>query len=318
MSPLPRWRVAAAAAAAAVVLLSGCGGSDTATATTADPSASVTAAAKSGSDTKASKSSKKKQKKQGAAIKTLNKLTVKGRAPMTGYDRDAFGPSWKDVDGNGCDTRNDILKRDLTELKFDSDGCTVLTGVLDPDAYTATRIEFQRGASQIDIDHVVALGNAWVTGAFQWSAGKREAIANDPLNLLAVQASANRQKSDGDAATWLPSNKAFRCDYVARQIAVKAKYDLWVTKPEKQAMRRVLNTCPGEKLPTSDVLVDVPVDKPGSGGGDTTKPVDGVVRYANCTEARAAGVTPIVKKKNPDLYAANTHLDRDKDGVACQ
>lgn len=304
-------RVTFATVAASAVLLTGCGGSTVGAAESSPATATATSA------TQVETTGQK-----GSALKALNRLTVKGRAPKTGYDRDAFGPSWKDIDRNGCDTRNDILNRDLKSKKFDRDNCTVLSGVLNPDPYTATRIDFQRGASQVDIDHVVALGNAWVTGAFRWSDEKREAIANDPLNLLAVQASANRQKGDGDAATWLPSNKAFRCDYVARQIAVKKKYDLWVTKPEKKAMRRVLTTCRGERLPKDDALTRVPVDRPSTGGGDEGGAGGGsgskVVRYDNCAAARAAGVTPIVKKKSPDLYAANTHLDRDKDGVACQ
>jgi hypothetical protein len=178
----------------------------------------------------------------------LQTLTVKGRAPLTGYDRKAYGTPWADVDHNGCDTRNDILARDLTHTVIASD-CTVTTGILS-DPYTLKQIQHIAGRSAIDIDHVVSLGNAWQTGSFQWPSTKRIAFANDPLNLLAVDASANRQKGDGDAATWLPPNKAYRCPMVARQIAVKAKYGLWVTPAERDAMSRVLSTCPGQKLPT--------------------------------------------------------------------
>ena len=91
--------------------------------------------------------------------------------------------------------------------------------------------------------------DAWQKGAAQWPAGKRLAFANDPLNLLAVDAGTNRSKGDGDAATWLPPNKSYRCAYVARQVAVKAKYGLWVTAAERDAMVRVLSTCPGMRLP---------------------------------------------------------------------
>ena len=101
----------------------------------------------------------------------------------------------------------------------------------------------------IDIDHVVALSNAWQTGAAYFDKTKRAAIANDPLNLIAVDAKLNRQKSDGDAATWLPPLKNYRCDYVARQVAVKAKYGLWVTQPEKSAIINLLEMCEGQKLP---------------------------------------------------------------------
>jgi hypothetical protein len=176
-------------------------------------------------------------------LRKLDALPVKGRAPKTGYQREQFGSPWADTDSNHCRTRDDILKRDLTRDAFRSDGCTITSGRL-ADPYTGRTIDFERGHSRIDIDHVVALSNAWQTGAFRWPQAKRVALANDPLNLLASDASANRRKGDGDTATWLPPNKSFRPQYVARQVAVKAKYELWVTAAEKAAMRRVL-TGPG-------------------------------------------------------------------------
>lgn len=251
----------------------------------------------------------------GDAATELDRLPVKGRAPMTGYDRDAFGPSWKDMNRNGCDTRNDILSRDLVERQM-QDSCIVLSGVLYPDPYTAENITFVRGKSLVDIDHVVALGNAWVTGAFQWDAAKRESFANDPLNLLAVSASANRQKSDGDAATWLPSNKAYRCSYVSRQIAVKAAYGLWVTQAEKSMMATVLSSCPGQPLPATGLLPEPVPTKPGN--EPTREPAPSVKRFTSCAAAREAGVTPIVKATNPELYEVNKRLDGDRDGVACE
>lgn len=188
----------------------------------------------------------------GSARAELAALPVKGRAPMTGYDRDKFGPAWSDTDHNGCDTRNDVLHRDLTHQTFrpGTHDCIVLSGDR-ADPYTGQSIHFVRGgASELDIDHLVALGDAWQTGAQQWPADKRLALANDPLNLLAVDSGANRQKGDADAASWLPSNKPFRCDYVARQVAVKTKYQLWVTSAEKSAIATVLATCPGEAAPS--------------------------------------------------------------------
>lgn len=186
------------------------------------------------------------------AISALAELDVKGRAPKTGYSRAVFGPTWFDHDRNGCDTRNDILQRDLRLLVFRTgSSCVVLTGIL-IDPYSGERIEFTRGSvSSLDvqIDHVVSLSNAWQTGAFQWSYERRVAFANDPLNLLAVKGSLNTQKSDGDAATWLPPRKSYRCDFVARQIAVKRSYSLWVTQPEKSAMERILKSCPRKRLP---------------------------------------------------------------------
>ena len=172
------------------------------------------------------------------AVSVLDVLLVKGRAPLTGYSRDQFGLAWIDVDRNGCDTRTDILVRDLVERVM-SGRCKVLSGVLYPDPYTGRKLVYVRGRSVVDIDHVVALGNAWATGAQRLSATDRTAFANDPLNLLAVEASSNRQKGDGDAATWLPANKGFRCAYVARQVAVKAKYHLWVTRADAELVARV-------------------------------------------------------------------------------
>ena len=154
----------------------------------------------------------------------------------------------------GCDTRDRILARDLTRKTYVAgEDCRIQSGIL-RDPYTAETIMYVRGgASEVDIDHVVALGDAWQKGAQQWSQGRREMFANDPLELLAVSSTANRAKGDGDAATWLPSNKSFRCDYVARQIAVKQKYGLWVTPAEHDAMARVLSRCPGQKLPKSSL-----------------------------------------------------------------
>jgi hypothetical protein len=183
------------------------------------------------------------------ALAALNNLEVKGRAPKTGYARSQF-PHWSDPDRNGCDARNDTLKRDLTNItyKVGTRECKVIAGqLLDP--FTGKVINFSATKVVIDIDHVVALSNAWQTGAAYFDKNKRTQIANDPLNLLAVDSKLNRQKGDGDAATWLPPYKAFRCEYVARQVAVKAKYGLWVTQPEKVAIDKILSTCVGQKLP---------------------------------------------------------------------
>jgi hypothetical protein len=188
-----------------------------------------------------------------SAIEALATLAVKGRAPKTGYARSVFGQTWADVDRNGCDTRNDILKRDLTEVlyKEKTRNCVVLSGIL-VDRYSGETINFVRGnitSMEVQIDHVVALSNSWQTGAFNLTLAQRTALANDPMNLFAVKGRLNSQKGDGDAATWLPPLKKFRCAYVAQQIAVKAKYSLWVTAPEKDAMTRILNTCPKQVLP---------------------------------------------------------------------
>ena len=187
------------------------------------------------------------------ALKAVDTLAVKGRAPKTGYARIEFGRAWLDVDHNGCDTRNDILRRDMVGITFKAGSATCLVAfgkLVDP--YSGATMNFVRGvktSALVQIDHVVALSNAWQTGAFKLSAGKRIAMANDPLNLLAVNGSLNEQKSDGDAATWLPPLKSYRCSYVARQVAVKKKYGLWVTPAEKVAIVKILTTCPKQTLP---------------------------------------------------------------------
>jgi len=189
--------------------------------------------------------------KKGTTLSLLETLTVKGKAPKTGYSRSAFS-HWRDPDRNGCDARNDILKRDLINVVFkeDTGECKVVSGVLN-DPYSGLAIEFTLGKSDVDIDHVVALSHAWQVGAFQWSDAKRLEFANDPLNLLAVSARLNRQKGDGDAATWLPPAKSYRCAYVSRQVVVKVKYGLWITASEKSAIQRVLASCPNFKAPTN-------------------------------------------------------------------
>ena len=195
------------------------------------------------------------EQEPGLATAVLETLAVKGRAPKTGYTRAQFGPAWADVDRNGCDTRNDILKRDLTSITYRAKtrNCVVESGTL-IDRYSGETINFVKGnisSMEVQIDHVVALSNAWQTGAFKLTAEQRRALSNDPLNLFAVKGRLNSQKGDGDAATWLPPLKSFRCSYVAQQIAVKAKYSLWVTAPEKAAMVSILAKCPTQKVPVS-------------------------------------------------------------------
>ncbi len=186
------------------------------------------------------------------ALATLDSLPVKGRAPKTGYDRDLFGERWTDdvmveFGHNGCDTRNDILRRDLVEvtIKPGSNGCAVLSGILN-DPYTGITVAFQRGpgsSDEVQIDHVVALSDAWQTGAQEWDELKRRNFANDPIELQATLGWANRQKGDGDAATWLPPNTSYRCIYATRIVDIKATYGLWVTPAERDALARVLSDC---------------------------------------------------------------------------
>lgn len=179
----------------------------------------------------------------------LGKLAVKGHAPKTNYSRDEFGGGWAQV--KGCDLRNLILMRDLKDISLGEDGCAVLKGEL-YDPYTGKKISFVRGrgtSNKVQIDHVVALSDAWQKGAQNLNPSRRDKLANDPLNLLAVSGSANLEKSDSDAGSWLPDGEQYRCRYVARQIAVKLKYYLWVSKGEKSAMQRLLQKCPAQQLP---------------------------------------------------------------------
>ncbi|MEC5148550.1 DUF1524 domain-containing protein [Cryobacterium sp. GrIS_2_6] len=265
------------------------------------------------------------------AVTLLATLAVKGKAPKTGYDRVGdFGTAWLDVDRNGCDTRNDVLSRDLTSVAK-SGTCTVMTGTI-VSPYTNATIAFVRGAATsalVQIDHVVPLANAWQTGAQQLSQAQRVSLANDPLNLLAVDGRSNEQKSDGDTATWLPANKAYRCHYVARQISVKATYGLWVTQAERDAMTRVLDTCPSEPALTSGftpapapapapvVVAPVPAapapaPAPAAPAPAPVAPSD--VYYENCTAVKAAGAAPI-RAGDPGWQSK---FDRDKDGVGCE
>lgn len=281
------------------------------------------------------------------AMDVLATLPIKGRAPKTGYSRAEFGQAWADVDRNGCDTRNDILARDLGAKTFKpgTRDCVVLTGVL-ADPYTNSTIDFVRGAatsSAIQIDHVVALNDAWQKGAQQLSIEQRTALANDPLNLLAVDGHSNQQKGAGDAATWLPPSKSYRCDYVARQISVKATYSLWVTQAESDAMLRVLENCSDIAAPTNQTppptpdAAPAPVEAvilpplapvpevapveaaPPAAPAVPAKPAPLVeapaaVYYQNCSAVRAAGAAPI----HVGQPGFQPKFDRDGDGVGCE
>lgn len=190
------------------------------------------------------------------ASEMLKTLEIKGRAAKTGYTRSQFGNGWSDV--GGCDTRNRILARDMTNITLvptlEPIVCKVATGTLN-DPYTGAVIPFTRGettSDDVQIDHVVAMSDAWQKGAQALTPEKRIEFANDPLELLAVDGNANQQKSDGDAATWLPPNKLYRCVYVARQIAIKKKYRLWITRSEYDTMATVLNSCPQQTIPQQE------------------------------------------------------------------
>ena len=269
-----------------------------------------------------------------SALAALAAVEAKGRAPRTGYDRDLFGSGWVDTDHNGCDTRNDVLARDLTGEAFKpgTRDCVVVTGTL-ADPYSGRTLAFQRGqgtSEAVQIDHVVALSDAWQKGAQGWDTTRRSAFANDPLNLLAVDGPLNMAKGDGDAATWLPPSRAYRCAYVARQVAVKVSYGLWMTQAEKNAIATILTSCPNEPLPGGVVAnipkpqptpTPTPVPRPAPTPTPVPQPVPvpvpappAEVYYANCTAARAAGAAPVLAGQP----GYGRHLDRDGDGIGCE
>ncbi|MFP3714499.1 DUF1524 domain-containing protein [Puerhibacterium sp. TATVAM-FAB25] len=254
----------------------------------------------------------------GPALAAARELTVKGRAPKTGYDRANFGAAWADVDHNGCDQRNDVLRRDLVDVtaKAGTQDCVILTGTFH-DPYSGETIAFERGqdtSAMVQIDHVVALSDAWQKGAQQWDAATRQSFANDPLNLMASKGSVNQSKGDGDTATWLPPNRSFRCEYVARQVAVKQLYGLWVTQAEQDAMVAVLSGCPDEPLPAGG-LRGAASAAPSSAAPSPAAPAEEpAVSYAGCSEARAAGAAPL-HRGEPGYREA---MDGDGDGVACE
>lgn len=182
----------------------------------------------------------------GQVQAALAGLPVKGRAPMTGYSRRQFGGGWRDPDGNDCNARQDVLVRQAvagTEQRTGAHHCVTSAIIVDP--YSGAQVP----STGADIDHVVAEGDAWQTGAQQLTLAQRTALANDPLELIATSGHLNRAKGDADAASWLPPLKLYRCGYVARQIAVKRKYRLWITTAERDAMNRVLSGCPAQTLP---------------------------------------------------------------------
>jgi len=273
---------------------------------------------------------------EGSALALLATLPVKGKSPLTGYNRTGmFGTAWLDVDHNGCDTRNDILQRDFAST-VKSGPCKVMRGVL-VSPYTGETINFVRGNTTsiaVQIDHVVALANAWQTGAQQLSQQQREALANDPINLFAVDGRSNSQKGAGDTATWLPKAKGFRCTYVAHQVSVKAAYGLWVTPAERDAMFRILSGCPTEPAVASRLVTSPKASTPVASAPPVAAPAPAPEQApAGCDPNYAGQCVPIasdvdcaggsgngpaytqgpVRIIGKDIY----QLDRDGDGIAC-
>jgi len=270
----------------------------------------------------------------GTALALLDTLESKPQDTASNYDRELFGDPWEDIDGNGCDTRNDMLLRDLKDITVAADECKVLLGTL-LDPYSGKIVNFDQkkgGGGGIDIDHVVALSAGFKTGGASWDSEKKLQFANDPLNLISSASGPNRAKGDKDASEWLPAtagNPAFNCIYVARQVAVKAKYTLWVTPAEEDAMRNVLTGCPNEPVPTDkSVLIDqdVPVSNGNATAPEAPAPAPVVPApapangsgvdpdYGSCTKAKAAGAGPYTAA-DPEY---KFYRDGDGDGTVCE
>ena len=196
----------------------------------ARPSASSTVSAAAASD----------------ALQDLHALPLSD-AYVPGYDRTAFGQAWADTDHNGCDTRNDVLRRDLVDVdtKPGTNGCVVLSGTLQ-EPYTGRTIAFHRGPTSsmaVQIDHRWPLGLVWRHGAASWTPAQREAFANDPAELVAVDGSANEEKSESGPGEWMPANAGDACSYATSFVAVATKWRLSIATADEHALDRTLTGC---------------------------------------------------------------------------
>jgi hypothetical protein len=185
-----------------------------------------------------------------AALALLAKLSRGAQSHWDTYTRESFGdPLWTDdTDApggrNGCDTRDDVLRRDLTGARLgERNPCVVLSGVLH-EPYTGKILPYDRSrASEIEIDHVVAVAAAWRAGAWQWTPQRRQAFANDVDNLLAADKTANQDKRSQTPDNWKPARREAWCDYARRYVTTKSRYALSVTSAEATALGEMLATC---------------------------------------------------------------------------
>lgn len=250
-----------------------------------------------------------------------------------GYDRKLF-KHWVDADKNGCDTRKEVLIAEAT-IKPKIGAKCVLSGGTWVSSYDNKTLK--GSGSGLDVDHMVPLAEAWRSGAWQWTSEEREKFANDLQDervLIAVSATSNRSKSDKDPANWLPKvSKEAVCDYVFNWAAVKYRFSLTIDPKERKVIERITlePSCAdrhaqtmvkpliqfqkyiskGDSKPTPSETQVAPTPTP-------SKSLPKAVKYKNCTEVKNAGVAPILKSTNPELYELNKGLDRDKDGDACE
>ena len=250
-----------------------------------------------------------------------------------GYDRKLFN-HWIDADKDGCDTRKEVLIAEATVKPKIGAKC-VLSGGTWLSSYDNKTVK--GSGTGLDVDHMVPLAEAWRSGAWQWTPEEREIFANDLLDervLIAVSASSNRSKSDKDPAKWLPKgSKEAVCDYVFNWVSVKYRFSLTIDPKERQVVERITlePSCnsrhaqtlvkpykqfqkyisKGDSKPTPNETEVAPTPTP-------SKSLPKAVKYKNCTEVKNAGIAPILKSTNPELYELNKGLDRDKDGDACE
>lgn len=187
----------------------------------------------------------------------LAKVKVVAERPdVPGYDRSckkghacSFGPAWKDVDRNGCDTRNDVLRAQLRDVvvKPGTHNCVILSGT-GTDPYTGAAINWRKSSGGVDIDHVYPLARAWDMGASKWTADQRVQFANDQdTNLLVTKSATNRSKGDDGPGEWMPLKSVNACVWVLRYLESAAKWGLPVTQGDVDAAREIAPTCGGAR-----------------------------------------------------------------------
>lgn len=241
-------------------------------------------------------------------LKMTRDLTL-GREVRRGYARSKFS-HWADADRDGCNTRYEVLIQEARVKPSVGAGC-FLTGGRWFSYYDAQRTA---NPSLFDVDHMVPLAEAWDSGARRWNAGTRKRFANDlgdRRSLVAVSASSNRSKSDGDPAEWMP-RPAVRCQYVREYVAVKTRWRLAVDRPEKRALLRVVRGCRNTFVRVRHAKV---VNRSTSGGGSTGGNEGLDPKFDYCYQAKEAGYGPYYQSKDPEY---DWYVDADGDGVVCE
>jgi hypothetical protein len=246
---------------------------------------------------------------QGAnAGKLVNKLKVSAERDA-GYDRDLF-KHWIDANNNNCDTRDEVL---LRQNKASRAVCNAATGRWFS-AYDGLALT---NSSDLDVDHFVPLAEAWRSGARRWNAATRTRYANDlyGYSLLAVSAGSNRSKSDQDPSQWLPPRQSFRCQYLARWVAVKYRWRLSVDRREVRALKGSMRSCSKAALRVNKLKRAKISTRPSSGGGSGGSGGKLDPRFPTCTAAKAAGYGPYYRGRDPEY---KWYRDADGDGVVCE